>query len=304
MSLEIFSVGACLLSAPVTELISSNRATNSWNRYSKHITPAVYTLDEALQLVRFMRGDFDIPPLFRELCRLDRSEEGPPLKGALDTADVVLVEINSPVAIRYSRYALCRSQLISLVLNYVKTSDELARAGNAWYHQGIMADNAEVREETAQKLVRAVPDTMPDPDLARAVLIDSRPSRRDVAELAEGLAELRDAFRAPLGVVTYTHQYMPDGRPLPWPADFIEQTMAAAQQLALPVFHPSNYVRSYGATRALMPDRVHYQPEFSAALAEPLWEFAAGVAGVSSSTPAVTPAQAPAGQATAEYRVA
>ena len=292
MSLEIFSLGACLLSAPVAELITGNRAANGWNRYSKHVTPAIYTLDEALQLVRFMRGEFDIPPLFRELCRLDRREDAPSLRGCFDTADAILVEINSPVAIRYSRYALCRSQLITLVLSHLKGSDELARASNAWYHQGLMGENCDVREDMAQRLARAVSDSMPDPDLARAVLVDSRPYRRDVAGLVEGLAELRAAFKAPLGVVTYTHQYMPDGRPLPWPADFIEQTIAAARQLNLPVFHPSDFVRSFGAAKALMPDRVHYQPEFAAALAAPLWEFTTKLVGESAVVvPAGTKAQ-------------
>ena len=280
MKLEVFSLGACLLSAPITELISSERVRHGWNRCSRNVTPAIYTLDEALQLIRFMRGEMEIPPLFRELCRLSPDEDGLALKPSLETADAVLIEINSPVAIRYSRYALCRSQLISCNLSYFKRTPDLARTSNAWYHQGLMAENAKVREETAQMLARAIPEDMPDPDLARAVLVDARPHRRDLDGLVEGLAELRDAFRGPLGVVTYTHQYMPDGRPLPWPTDFVDQTFAAAKRLDLPVFHPSDYVRAHGVAQALMPDRVHYQSEFSATLAEPLWEFTKKLVGV------------------------
>ena len=274
MSVEIFSFGACLLSAPANEIIRSNRATGSWSRHSKTSGPAVYTLDEALQIVRFMRGDLDIPPLFRNLCCLDRNEDGRTLKACFDSADVVLIEVNSPVAIRYSQFALCRSVIIGSVLAPLRQiSTDMARMTNAWYNQAMMAENSEVREKIAQVLARAVTDDMPDADLARAVLVDARPYRRGLAALVEGLAELRDAFRAPLGVMTYTHQYMPDGRPLPWPADFVDQTIAAAQKLDLPVFKPSEFVAKYGPKRALMPDWAHYQPEFAVALGDSLWEF-------------------------------
>lgn len=273
MALEVFSFGACLLSAPLTELIKSNRVINSWAQHSKTGVPAVYTLDETLQFLRFMRGEIDIPDWIRALCAMGRGGDNTGLSACFEAAEAVLIEINSPVAIRYGRFALCRSQLIVHLLNRFKSTPELAKASNAWYNQGLMAENAAVREETAQRMIQAMSADTPDFDLASAVLVDSRPHRRDLGGLVEGLAELRDAFKAPLGVVTYTHQYMPDGRPLPWPADFVEQTIAAAERLDLPVFNPSEYVKSYGAGRALMPDRVHYQAQFSAALAEPLWEF-------------------------------
>lgn len=281
MALEVFSFGACLLSAPLIELIKSDRVSASWRLHGKTSGPAVYTLDEALQLLRFMRREMDIPDWIRALCAMGREEDNSNLSECFDAAKGVIIEINSPVAIRYSRFALCRSEVIGLILNRFKSTPELAKASNAWYNQGLMGENAIVREETAQRLILAMQPDMPDFDLANAVLVDSRPHRRDLDGLVEGLAELRDAFRGPLGVVTYTHQYMPDGRPLPWPADFVEQTITAAERLSLPVFNPSEFVKSFGASRALMPDRVHYQPEFSAALAEPLWDFIQRLAEVS-----------------------
>lgn len=279
MSLEIFAAGACLLSAPFAELIRSRRVSNSWSQRGGTMTPGVYTLDEALQLIRFMQGDFKIAPMFRDLCGLELEENQAELIGCLNGADAVLVEINSPVAIQYSRYALSRARLIGSLLNRLKSTTEMARTSNAWYNQGLMAGNSQTRAETAQRLARMLPVDLPNLDLARAVLLDSRPYHRDFNGLVEGLEELRDAFRAPLGVVTYTHQYMPDGRPLPWPSDFVDLTIAAAKQLNLPVFHPADFVRSYGVGRALLPDRVHYQAEFSAVLAEPLWEFTKSLVG-------------------------
>ena len=280
MGPEIFDLGACLLSAPLGALTVAGLATRSWNQHSASSAPSTYTLDEAIQLIRFMRGDFDIPPLFRELCCLDRNVDPSPLKRCFESADVVLIEINSPVSIQYGRYSLCRAIVIEGLLGPLsKINRELWQATGTWYNQGLMADNSEVRAETAQRLARAVADDLPDADLARAVLVDARPRRRDLASLVEGLAELRDFFNIPLGVVTYTHQYMPDGRPMPWPSDFVEQTIAAAEQLSLPIFKPSEVVKSYGADRALMPDRVHYKPEFAAALGEPLLEFVKRIAG-------------------------
>lgn len=280
MALEVFcNFGACLLSAPVSPLVKDGRVKGSWYRHGKYGGPGVYTLDEALQLVRFMRGELDIPTLFRGICGLSPDENSSALSGCFDTAEAVLVEINSPVGMLFGRFALSRAQVIGRILNRFKSTPEMAKASSAWYNQGMMGGNATVLEETALIMAQGMSDDMPDLDLARAVLLDSRPNHRDLEGLVEGLRQLRDAFKGPLGIVTYTHQYMPDGRPLPWPSDFVEQTIAAAERLDLPVFQPSLHVKSYGASRALMPDRVHYQGEFATALAEPLWEFLQHVAG-------------------------
>ena len=274
MSVEMFPVGACLLSAPFSALTSSRRVTNTWNTYGGGTgTPALYTLDEALQLIRFMRGELDIPPLFRSICGLGPTEDVLGLRNCFDHTQAVLVEINSPVAICYGRYALSRAQVIETILNPIRTTPELSAAASAWYNQGLMAANSTIRETTAQMLAHATPDSLPDADLVRAVIVDARPRQRDFDSLVEGLAEIRAAFGVPTGVVTYTYQYMPDGRPLPWPADFVDQTIAVARKLDLPIFQPSEIVRSHGASRALAPDRVHYQPEFAAVLAEALWKF-------------------------------
>lgn len=284
MRVQLFSIGACLLSAPVNELARSGRVEDSWR--TKGIGgPAFYTLDEAIQIIRFMRGELTIPPLFRDLLALHQNEDWRPLSACFDTAQAVLIEVNSPVGIMYSRYALCRARLAERILTPLRAGGgNVAQAAIDWYWQGLMAGNTKVLAESAQTLVRAVRDDMPNPDLQRAVLVDTRPYRRDVAGLVEGLAMVRDAFRAPIGVITYTHQYMPDGRPLPWPLDFVEQTLAAAKQLNLPVFKPSEFVAQYGAKRALMPDRMHYQPEFTSALADQMWEFVKDIADLPSGT--------------------
>ncbi len=180
MSVQVFSIGACLLSAPVIELMNMGRIKDSWRQHGKG-GPAVYTLDEAIQIVQFMRGELVIPPLFRELCCLDPEEDVERLAACFDTAQAVLIEINSPVGIRYGRYALCRARLAECVLTPLRAlGGEVTQAAIDWYWQGLMAGNLAVLKESGLTLARAVREDMPNPDLQRAVLVDTRPYRRDV----------------------------------------------------------------------------------------------------------------------------
>jgi hypothetical protein len=78
---------------------------------------------------------------------------------------------------------------------------------------------------------------------------------------------------APTGVVTYNHRYMPDGRPMQWPPDFVASVIAAATALGLPYTEPSDLVKQYGVEVALKPDFVHYRTEFEPVIGESLFRF-------------------------------
>ena len=190
--------------------------------------------------------------------------------------DLALVEVNSPVRICYDSCSLNRSVINSRYLDpLARKSAELDRIRIEWYHHGLMNGNHSARVAAAEKLVKAIAEDeeFPDAELARSVLLDAFPHQRDFSEIVEGLAALRDLVNGPLALVTYTHQYMPDGRPLPWPPDFVDVQLAAAEELGLPVFRPSEIVRPYGISGAMRKDRVHYQDEFVPVLAKALYEF-------------------------------
>ncbi len=274
---DVLELGACLLNAPFGNLLKQRLVTATWRKVGLTYSPSVYTLDEAIQAVKFFRGELDVRRELRPLCSLpiDWPEEKV-AAGAEMAPDLVLVEVNSPVRICYDFYSLCRAEINSRYLvSLARKSDELHRIGNEWYFHGLMNGNHSVRVAAAEKLVKAIAedDEFPDAELARSVLLAAVPHQRDFSEIVEGLAALRDLVNGPLALVTYTHQYMPDGRPLPWPPDFVELQMAAADCLGLPIFRPSEIVRLHGVARAMRDDRVHYQDEFVPVLATALFGF-------------------------------
>jgi hypothetical protein len=274
-NIEVMGLGACLLWAPLGQLHAERRVANTWWRLGLSSSVSAYTLDEAIQAIRFVRGEFDIPRGLRALCALP---DGPDEAASWSPTapDLVLVEINSPVRIAYGPYSLCRATLNENLLNRLgKKSEEIYLAASRWYAFGLMEDNGEMRAETSEILLDALanePD-FPNAELARSILTETVPHRRDFEEIVAGLATLRALIDAPLAMVTYTHQYMPDGRPLPWPADFVEVQEAAAERLGLPVFRPSRIVRARGFATAMREDGIHYQEAFVPTLAEAMLAF-------------------------------
>ncbi|MGE5269594.1 MAG: hypothetical protein ACM3JG_07980, partial [Thiohalocapsa sp.] len=278
--IEIQPFGACLLTAPVGELLVQGRAATTWHRLGTN-GPSIYTLDEAIQAAEFFRGDFEVPPELRPLCSLPAKwSPAEAAKTVAATPDLVLIEVNSPVRIAYGQYSLNRAEVNHRYLvPLADQSEELHLISNEWYLQGLMAGNATARVTAAEQLVKVISQQqqIPDWELACDVLRRAVPQQRDLDEIVEGLARLREVVNGPLAMVTYTHQYMPDGRPLPWPPDFVDLQVAAARRLGLTMFEPSKIVRSHGVARAMRDDYIHYQDAFAPVLADALFDFISNV---------------------------
>ena len=283
---NVLIMGACLLSAPLSDLLTRELIRDAMSESRNGAGDAYYTIDEAIQALRYYRGELDVPKELRSWCSL--SPERPGYQGAaplFDRSDVTLLEINSPVAMIYRSIALGRAEVIERILNPLAArSEELHEIGNDWYYRGQMNANEAVIVETAKRLVPEIGDDFPEAALARSILLETRPRVRDLDGLVEGMKTLRDLAKSPLGIVTYTNHYLPDGRPLPWPPDFVDQTFEAARRANLPVFDPSRVVSGYGIAAAMLEDRTHYRDDFAPVLGEAMLPFIEGLA--DGSTPA------------------
>jgi hypothetical protein len=293
--IEIFALGACLLHGPLAAAMREGAAASSFSRFPNGTIPSVYTIDEALQLVRFLKGERDIPAELRPYCSILPGIDPRVLPGgALDTADVVILEVNSPVRIEYRGYSLSRAEIIDRIFAPIRDiSQEIYRAIDVWYTQGLMGADKTLREAGAKVLIPALPDNMVDVEMARSILSEATSHIRTVDELAEGISALRELIQAPLGMMTYTHQYLPDGRPLPWPPEFVEQQIEAATRLELPYFQPSRVIRKEGVAQALQEDRVHYQDRFQPIMGNVLVEFSAHLVDSARRQPTATAPKAP-----------
>ena len=278
-SLKILPLGACLLHGPLGYAIRENRNISCTTSTMGTGTPALYSVGEALQAFKFFRGEIDIPQPYLPLVDIDagfdpRSQEG----HRFFDGDVAMFEPNMPVDIHADGVYFNRACIISRVLNPIKAvSEDAARTAYAWWTQGITVGNDAVTVELANKIIGFIPQEMPDKELAIDLLRKLRGIRHSRETLTQGIRQVRDEAGLPMVIVTYTHNYMPDGRAMPWPPDFVEDTIAAAKTLDLPIFHPADFVVREGVANALMKDRTHYQDHFSAMIGREMVKFGSAV---------------------------
>jgi hypothetical protein len=277
-AIELLSLGTCLLSQPI-EAMTRAGAVHSALQGTRLRAAAAYCLDDALQFVRFARGEFDVPEPIRPLCDLSRDWECQPVWQQCRTrCEIALVEVYSPIRMGLGPYSLIRGQVINHVTDpLIARRDDMRRTLNSWWNQGLWAGKETIRKEAGEALAAAVDDTIPNHDMVRQVFREATPLRRTQEELIQGLATLRDLLEVPVAVVTPIHQYLPDGRLMMWPPRFIEELLTAARTLDLPVFQPTTVVEEHGIEHAWRDESGPYREEFWPVLGDALSDFVNGL---------------------------
>jgi len=272
--IRLFPLGACQLGAPLAPLAVSNRVWLSSVQIGLG-SISCYTMAECLQRIRFCRGEFDVPDRFRFYCNLPRAFD-PVAQNArrVEDVDLVLLEPNSPIGTFFDAYALNRSTLLTGFINALaQLGSETSKATSAWFQRGLLGCNDESLREAAQALLPLIDDRFDDPATIRDLLLGARGRPQDLKAYVDSIAELRDMVGRPIGLVAYIHQYLPDGRPLPWPPDHLENTIQAAQRLGIPLFNPMVVVQEHGVASAMDEQRKLYRNEFCPVIGEALFDF-------------------------------
>lgn len=249
---------------------------------------ATYTTSEMLQQIRFVRGEIEVPQFLRYYCYLPETlPAGAPEMRKIEEADIVLIEPNTTLDIFFGPYALHRSAILIAILNKLKDVNSDANAAiNAWFYKGIWGRDRKVQREAATVLIPLLTGRVDNPALARQLLLECRGEEQDFDHYLRGMSELADIVHLPLGLVSFVYQFLPDGRPLGWPADFIENTFKAAQALNIPVFDSASLVLRHGISTALDSEQRLYRPEFTPVAGKAVLQFCHSVLehGNSSST--------------------
>lgn len=270
----VLAMGACLLHGPLNPL-ARERKRIAFPRYG--VFPGVYTFGEMLQALDILLGKRDVPAEIRPLANIQPSFVARPSAAGFDEVDAVLIEPSSPVDIVYRGCYLNRNRLTHYVVAPLKaTGREGAKAASQWLRTGLIGTDDDVRAAAAEELIKHVPADLPNKDFIADVIIETRSSKADVLA---GFKEISSIVQRPMGVIAYVFQYLPDGRALSWPEGFMEEIMAAADELDLPVFQPADVVRSYGVKEALGEDLRHYKKEFNPFIAEAIAQFCDALAG-------------------------
>jgi hypothetical protein len=269
----VIPMGACLLHGPLNP-IARDRVRIAFPKYGTF--PGVYTFGEMFQALDVLLGRREVPDEIRPIANMRPNFVARESAAGFGEVDVVLVEPSSPIDLEYQGCNLNRTTLTQIVLAPIRaTGREGNKAANQWLRTGLIGLNEEVRASAAEELVRHIPSDLPEKDFFADVIMETRSRKADVLEGLKGISSI---VQKPMGIVLYVFQYLPDGRTLSWPEGFLEEIMAAAEEMDLKVFQPADVVRSYGITKALRDDLRHYNPDFMPVVAESLCEFADSIA--------------------------
>lgn len=272
---RVFGMGACLLAGPLSEGIRIGSIGRSAIGRGGP-TPGTYSFGEMFQLLDFLDGRIDISERHRAICGYRETYE--PGTGAygFSGADVCLIEPNGVVDAEWEGLCINRAQIQAMVINKVKPiGRDVAKAANTWYNKGLLACNDDVRTEQASQIVAQMPADFEDREFIADVLVNARGTRRDVKA---DIAALVERIPVPIGIVAYAYQYLPDGRPMFWPADLQEQIKAAIAPFGLPYLEPWKLVMEHGGEAVLKPDLRHYREEFIPTVTAMFARFAEEVA--------------------------
>ena len=265
--------GGCMLRQPLRVMATRQRGLAD-QKYGSDT--AKHTFGEMFQFIEVLRGAKSIPREFMSLCRI--SPRAGPVVGAEDfrDLDVALIEPASPAEITFRGFAINRIGLMKMLAPVEAQGREAAKLADAWLRVGLTGFNEDVRAAAATKLLGYVHGDTEKADLTRAVISETRAFKSDITD---GFRRMQESLGCPIGVVIYVFRYLPDGRPIYWPAGFRKEVVAAAQELNFPIFDPAPLVAEHGVQVAMADDTQHYSRRFLPVVGRALMAFAHEVHG-------------------------
>jgi hypothetical protein len=277
--LGLWPLGGCTIYNPVYELEKSGQVFVSPKHMGYNGSPYTHTIGEHLQLIDYVRGEFYIPKELRPYCNLEFALKPGGYAAILRDLDAVLVEACSDIEVMFRGVVLNRLRLVDAVIhpfeNVARSGGDknVANIARKWYFDGLIKASPK-REEYAAQLLPHVPREGEASELLRAIIREAAPRRIGMDTFVEGVRHIGALVGKPLGVLTHTQYYMPDGRPISWPPALHNDIMKTCSANGIPFMHPCALVEQHGAGVALKKDLIHWHDDFMPVIGEAMAEFA------------------------------
>lgn len=271
----VWPLGGCTIYNPAYAMQKAGLAFLSLQPTVQGTSPYSHTVGEHLQLIDYIRGVSDIAPELRPFCNMEFTPQPGRFEAALKNLDAVLVEECSDVEIVFRGTVLNRLRLEEATVTALRKGGdrELKLAARNWYWDGLLKVSPK-REEFAAKILARMPHQGEANELLRAIIRETEPRRigRDV--FTNSVKRIGSVLGKPVGVMTHTHYYMPDGRPLSWPPTFHDDIIAACRANGIPVMHFCEVVARHGTGVALKEDLSHWRDDFMPVVGKAMADFA------------------------------
>lgn len=244
---RVTPLGTCRISNPLRRLAEVGAVELNLDR----IFGYVHSTPEILQQIRFLEGEFVLPP---ELVKyIGPNANHVRCRRSHETSQVYFVEISSRKVFRIGGVAIQSNHLARVLRSIVGTEDTtnfflfLADGSRAAIEE-ILGRHAEAMDDTDRELLRGV-----------SVV------RQTSAELSADIAIIREMLPEKAVLVTHVGVKLADGRPLADRDELISEIEDIASGLGIPVYNPTVDLNVIGQVNAMDrdgADLAHYSPHF------------------------------------------
>lgn len=278
--IRVVTLGACALYNPLKVLKESQAANHLFKAMGFKQAPFALSSGAAVQLLKFCRGELDIPRSVRDLCYSDPDQVPTGRqRNVLGLGDIALIEMSTAIEIIYKGFILNNNRLKDRFLpEIIERDPRLRQVGRKWRNVGLQGMKQDVRIAAAEEMLSLLPADTENAVFVRDVIASTTVRETKVDEIAADLSYLQSQLAMPLGIVLHNFDYMPDGRPISWPSDFKGNCQKAARELGIPVYDPAPLVAQYGVQFA-MKDARHYTKRFLPFVADAFHAFMLQVLG-------------------------
>ena len=254
--LRIVSFGGCTLHNPLSQYYK-NIYKNSGLKGNYAALPFSLSGNTNHQLVDMLSGKLDMPGWVRSLAYVDSQIER--ATSELLNGDIVLLEMSTPTEYDFEGVLLNINRFEDVILAQLDHLTEHRKLITKW-KGALRRANEPARKELAGAICQLIDGSTPDSEKIARFVRDTSARMLSTEEMVESVGTLKDRLGLPVAMLLHNFSYMPDGRAVPWPAAFHDQSLEVASKLGLPIYDPAHYVRNVGTKAALMDDRRHWRP--------------------------------------------
>ena len=270
---RVLALGSCHVHMPIEDL-HGRRLAKSVMRETAIRTNS-HHFAEHLQLIEYCRGNLQIPREIRQHIFGKPDFDPQSDNGAMvDTADIAMLEVCSQFELMFEQWHVNRNIIADTIIRPAHEWGEAAgKAAINWYWNGFLKTDEEARKALAAKLLEFMPREGAQAEMDRILVREAHAVKLDAATMQRRLKECQESFSAPIAVVTHNLRYMPDGRPLIWPPEFLRTVNDVCRVLDVPIINPCRLVMRYGVASGMTEDMGHYRPDFIPIVADEFLSF-------------------------------
>lgn len=275
--IRIIPMGGCTLHNPLAQLYRRHAGRSIFAEMGFRNSPFALSANANVQLVDFTTRKLIIPEWIRHFTYGDGTHEpNEDQSGIFSRGEIALVEMSSPVEYMFEGFVLNINRFEEVLLTQLSQLNAERKLLQTW-RSAMLKNRHEIRKEAAEKLYALIPQEDENQrNLARFVL-GTTTRILGTEEMEVATAQLRDRLGIPIGLVLHNFQFMPDGRPVSWPADFKGNSAEVARRLGIPTLDFAPFVEKEGVGKVMAPDRRHWNPAYFPQLAEMMYDFCASV---------------------------